>query len=585
MSINDSPNRLGRLLPLLLLAAVFAAYAPAIPGPYVWDDLSLIAQNPTLDDDGNLARYFFEDLGHFNQQPREMGFYRPLQALTFHLEVKIFGRNAAAQRIDNLLLHVIAVLALFGLARRLLRSDGWGFFAALLYAWHPLCTEQVCLIANRGGMLTGAFSLTALYCLARAAENRVGAAWHWYVLAGASQLAALLAKPEALVLVAPALAWLWLQPERPPRSRGFVTGILTGGLAALFAIWHWLVLGISHAHKAVAVPLPTRLLAVPFLTLHALQLSLLPVSLRAIRKVDLADWAAPSRLIPAMICWALILLLAWRLRRRSPAFAFATLLFAATMAPGSGVIALVRPVAEHYYYLPAAGACLMLAALFHLVSPSLAGRGQSGRASLIRCLAFVLAALFLLGTSNRATIWADPEQLWTDNVAKEPRSSEALNNLGTVAIEKGNATTAVAWFEKAVAANPANQKARLNLAHGLILLERLADAFAALQPVLQADPCQTKALLLLGRLLATSELPAARQTAEATQPAETCRAWIVLGEALGLENAGNAIAARLRYEHFLALSPRHPLAPAVRQRLAAGNRPASDPLPSLSEPF
>lgn len=581
MSINDSPNRLGRLLPLLLLAAVFAAYAPAIPGPYVWDDLSLIAQNPTLDDDGNLARYFFEDLGHFNQQPREMGFYRPLQALTFHLEVKAFGRQASAQRIDNLLLHVLAVLALFGLARRLLRSDGWGFFAALLYAWHPLCTEQVCLIANRGGMLTGAFSLTALHCLARAAENRVRAAWLWYLLAGAAQLAALLAKPEALVLVAPALAWLWLQPEKPPRSRYLTAGILTGGLAALFAIWHWLVLGISHAHKAVAVLLPTRLLAVPFLTLHALQLSLLPVSLRAIRKVDLADWAAPSRLIPAMIFWALVLLLAWRLRRRSPAFAFATLLFAATMAPGSGVIALVRPVAEHYYYLPAAGACLMLAALFRHA----ADYGQSARASLVRCLAFALAALFLLGTSNRAAIWADPEQLWADNVAKEPRSSEALNNLGTVAIEKGNATAAVAWFEKAVAANPANQKARLNLAHGLILLGRPADAFAVLQPVLQADPCQTKALLLLGRLLAASELPAARQTAEATQPTETCRAWIVLGEALGLENAGNANAARLRYEEFLALSPQHPLVPAVRQRLAAENRPVSDPLPSLSEPF
>ncbi len=526
----------------------------------MWDDVSLIEQNPTLDDARNIPRYFVEDLGLFNRDPRRMGFYRPLQALSFHLEVALFGRNAPLQRAINVAWHVLGAAALWLLAASLGLPRHWAFAAGLLFALHPLCTEQVCLVANRGGVLTGVLSLWTLALLARAIPHERGVRAGYLVAAAGCCLAALLAKPEALTLAAPAAAWVYL--ARPARRRDASTWLaavgIPGLLAIVFAIWHWVILNISHAHKAVVVEggLAVRLIAVPRLTLEALKLALLPIGLRPLRTFDYGVWSALPVAALATVAWVAIFALAWRLRRRTPAFAYATVMFAATMAPSAGLVPLVRPIAEHYYYLPTAAVAL-----------ALAGAGVAfGQRRATQVMLAVLLAVFAALTAHRAWVWRSEESLWADNLAQDPTNAQALNNLGTFYAEAGDTPRAFEMFSRSLAVSPGNLKARLNRAHLAVSIGKWDIAEEDVRLLLAADPCQTKTLVQLGRLGVLHPTPATEMWINDWRKQRACAAVIDVGAGLSLDELGRHVEARAAFDRFLAAAPNHPLAPAVRQR-------------------
>jgi protein O-mannosyl-transferase len=550
-----------RFAPIVLLLISFAVYAPALTAPYMWDDLSLIENNPTLDDHGNISRYFTSDLGLYNQHPRLMGFYRPLQALSFHIEVAVFGRNAPWQRAVNILLHGLAAIALYLIALSLLKSKTGAFFAGLLFAAHPLCSEQVCLVANRGGVATGALTLWTLALITRA--TGVGGKLKNTPLIAAAFLyvAALLFKPEPLTLFVPVAAWLLLaRPNRNGERKPWIaTAGMIAGLAAAYALWRWGFLGISHGHKSVNVDLLTRLLALPRLTLDALRLSLLPVGLRAIRSADYEALSALPGFFASTLIWLILLVLAWRRRREHPVFAFAAVFFATAIAPYSGLVALVRPVAEHYYYLPAAATCLALAGLGEVIS----------RKRLARCLLATLVVLFACATILRAFVWQNEERLWLDNALKEPANSQVLNNLGTVCAQRNDYDSAWLFFTQAASANPSNIKARLNRANVGIETGRHSEIIGDITDALLVDPCNRKALILLGRLVASKDQDAwAITDFKQRMERNPCAALGYVGAAMEYEKRGRKKRAAGYYRKFLEAAPGHPLAGSVRQSLA-----------------
>ncbi|HPM76993.1 MAG TPA: glycosyltransferase family 39 protein [bacterium] len=548
-----------RWFPFLLAALAFAVYARALPAPYLWDDVSLIEQNPAYDDHANLPLYFVEDLGHFNRDPRNMGFYRPLMALTFHVEVALFGRHAPGQRAINVLWHVLAAIAVWLLAQTLLRTRSGAAWAAALFAVHPLASEQVLLIANRCGLMAGALSLWTLVLFTRIIPPEGEP--HYDRLPGAMTLylLALLSKPNALVLIAPALAWLWL--ARPQQRRSIAAWLTVAlplaALAIFFVALHWGILQISHAHKAVNVDLPTRILAVPALTLDALRLALLPLGLRAVRSADYAAWTSPPAVGGAIAIWLLLLLVVWRLRKQTSAPLFGVVWFATTIAPAAGLVALVRPVAEHYYDLSAVGAMLALAGLGELLPAR----------KTVAVLAPAMLVFFTALTVDRAGDWRSEEALWRDNLNYEPNSSEVLNNLGSVYAERNRGEEALELFDRAAQANPGNTKARLNRAHQAIALGKYAGVLDDLTAVLQGDPCHTKALTHLGRLTILADDPAAAELAERLQHDLACAVFIDLGRGMAARETGRAAEAHAYYERFLAAIPDHPLAAAVRREM------------------
>ena len=140
---------------LVLLAAVLAAYANSLRCAFVFDDQSDIIDNSSIRHLWPLWDVFLV------RSARAPAFQsRPVVNLSFALDYAISGLNTPPYHLTNLVIHVLAGLALLGVVRRTLllprlrdrfgrASAALALAVALLWALHPLQTESVTYITQR----------------------------------------------------------------------------------------------------------------------------------------------------------------------------------------------------------------------------------------------------------------------------------------------------------------------------------------------------------------------------------------------------------------------------------------------------
>src|SRR5436190_20884027 len=133
----------------LLAAVTMFAYRPAWNGGFLWDDDDYIIKNDLLTAPDGLERIWFS-----LDSPSQ---YFPLVYTTFRFERALWGLNPAPYHIINILLHAANALLVWRLLNRLRVPGCW--FAAALFALHPVQVESVAWITERKNMLVCLFSL------------------------------------------------------------------------------------------------------------------------------------------------------------------------------------------------------------------------------------------------------------------------------------------------------------------------------------------------------------------------------------------------------------------------------------------
>jgi hypothetical protein len=152
-----TPKQKTRLPYLVLVLAVFAAYADVYHNAFVWDDVSLVVSNGSLRHWGGLIDIFTKTtLGPY---------YRPLQALVYFFIYQLFGLSQPAFHGANILIHALNVCLVFRLGCRLGFYRSASFTAALLWGVHPLWIEIVAVVAGTADLLVVTFLLTGLLAL------------------------------------------------------------------------------------------------------------------------------------------------------------------------------------------------------------------------------------------------------------------------------------------------------------------------------------------------------------------------------------------------------------------------------------
>ena len=193
--VTNHPNK---LFCLLLLASVVALYARFLSNPLVFDDLYFFM----LDNDGNqpVSSYRFELLQ-----------LRSLPYVTLAWTKAWFGLDLINFRIGNLLLHAGVVLTLFFFLTSLftavigdekkesLSPRMAAFFAALLFALHPVSTYAVAYLVQRSILMATLFSLLGLLAYTRGSV-RQSPVWLW--LSVPCYFFSVYAKEQAIMLPA-----------------------------------------------------------------------------------------------------------------------------------------------------------------------------------------------------------------------------------------------------------------------------------------------------------------------------------------------------------------------------------------------
>lgn len=541
-----------------------AAYSNSFRGVFVLDDVTAIAQNPSI-------RTLWPLTSIMNPPKNTALAGRPVANLTFALNYALapvdvrdvffdeprdprgtqrLQRNVRGYHALNLGLHLLAALTLFGIVKRTLsapafdgrfRTSAEGIATAVAAIWvvHPLTTGAVTYIVQRAESLMALCYLLTLYAAIRAAGG--GRRLWWTVGALAACLFGIGSKESMATVPVVVAVWDWLflrESWRETLARRWPL------YAALAGTWIPLGLILATAPRSASVGVGLHgvtpwsyLLTQGGVLLHYLRLVVVPWPLvldyewpvAAVTGNSLASVAAMSGLVSVTV---------WGIARRSP-WAMAGASFFLILGPTSSVVPIVTEVAaEHRMYLPLAA---LIAAVATLVvtawkrAPALC-RLQPEASRTIAAVAVIVAA-GSLGTATylRNADYEDMERLLRDTIKNRPLNSRARHNLGAVLIGQGRGAEAETQLREAVRLNPNFPESQTSLGVALAIQGRPAEALPFMQRAVTLEPRffvgwrnYAEALSSSGRFREAAE---AHRRALALQPDDprilTSLAWIL----------------------------------------------------------
>jgi hypothetical protein len=406
-----------RIVAFAIVAAIAAAYANVLHGPFIFDDGNAIVENEHIRSIWPLSQ-------SMTAPPQSVLVGRPLVCLSLALNYRFGQLDPLGYHLFNILTHMACALLLFAVIRLTLlipqRHRQWtdpaatwfAGAAALIWALHPLQTEAVSYVTQRTETMMSACLLLMLYALARTAESARN--FRWKVLAVAACAAGMGCKE--IMVVAPLLAilygWVFL-----PRRLG------KAAYGSVMATWLILPLELWNADMdsksgyGIKYVLPMDYLKTQAgVIVHYLRLAFWPSG----QTIDYFDWPlvhgiAPA-ILPGLFLLALLLFSAVACLHRSW-LGFLGAWFFLILGPTSSFLPNFTEIAaERRMYLPLASVVLVtLAVLWRLVPAAAA------RAALAAALAATLGGL----TIARNALYRSPVAIWSDAVAERPNNPRA----------------------------------------------------------------------------------------------------------------------------------------------------------------
>ena len=537
----------------IFVLATVAAYLNSLHGVMVFDDAGSIVDNPSIRRLGDLGAVFSPPANGTTVTGR------PLLNLSLAVNYAIGGLDVRGYHAVNILIHALAGLALFGIARRTLvlsldrgASLALGFAIALIWAVHPLQTESVTYIVQRAESLAGLFYLLTLYFFIRYVEERGvtrsdaapsktrsgppscvprsgtsegppgvppggtnesgrrGQA-PWATL---SVLACALGGATKEILVtAPVVVLLY--------DRSFLSGSFKAALrrrrgyyaclALTWAVLGFLALraGDRGATAAADAAHRTGYWLTQFQAIaHYLRLAFWPAPLVLDYGTRLAPSVAsvlPSLLLVAAVAAATLLAL---LRPGEPgsarrALGFCGGAFFAILAPTSIVPLLTEAMAEHRMYLPLAPLVAAVVTGGYSLLRRARGGGPGSIQPLFLWAAACLVAAVALGcaTVARNRDYRSELAIWRQTDSAWPHNPRVESDLGLALWHLGDAQGAIRHFQEALRLKPDSPNVLVNLGNTLDAVGRRAEALSALREALRLDPLAPEGHYDLGNIL------------------------------------------------------------------------------------
>ena len=495
-------------LGVIVVLAGLAAYANSFDGQLLLDDLPHIEHNKSI-----------QQLWPVWDCLRGR---RPVVNLSLAVNYAISGLRVGSYHAFNLGVHLLAGLTLFGIVRRTLTLSAWrpryagaapwlALAVALLWVLHPLNTQSVTYIIQRGESMMGLFYLLTLYCVIRGVGSSHGRLW----FAGAVAACALSMGCKAVALTAPVMVLAY--------DRVFLAGPggfrdvlrkrwpLYAGLAAT-----WLVLVACGVVRGVLMAPPEARATVGFgytgaspleyaltqpgVIVHYLRLAVWPHPL-------CLDYGWPivrtaSRIVPqAAVLLVLLAATVWALRRHAWV-GFLGLWFFGILSPTSSFIPIRDSAFEHRMYLSLAAVMVLAVVGGYAGCGAVAGRSSHPdrhRRWLCAALLVVVAVVFGWLTHRRNADYRSRVGMWRQIVALRPEHHRAYHNLGLALTEQKEFAEALASYRQALKLFSDQPETYYNVGIVLEKLGRKEEAVANYEEALRLRPDFPEAHINLGK--------------------------------------------------------------------------------------
>jgi len=495
----------------------FLIYSNSFHGPFAFDDFEQIVNNRFI----RITDLDSKSL--WDAALKSPGRNRPVANISLALNYYLGAYNVFGYHIFNILIHIFNGVLVFFVALILITQDlrlkpngpvmhaegsAVVFFtalaAALVFVAHPLQVQSVTYIIQRMNSMAVLFFFCAFLLYIHGRRTSIQRK-RWILFSGSllSWILALGSKPIAATL--PFIIWLyeWYFLQNMDRNwikRNYQYFL---GLAALLVLLILFYLGkhpidtLFEGYTGMNFTLSERILTEFRVVVFYLSLLFYPhpSRLNLIHDFSISHslFAPATTLFALLFILALLVLACYQANRRR-LFSFCIFWFFIHLVIESTVIG-IDLVFEHRLYLPMFGFTLFGAcALLALFS------NKTTWAILISVF-----IVFTLGTGTyiRNRVWQDNLTLWSDVIAKNPRSYKAHFNLGSDFIRQGKLDAAIAHFSQALRIKPRYDKAHTNLGIALERQGKIKQAIAHYYAALKINPGSAVAHYNIGVVLNT----------------------------------------------------------------------------------
>ena len=473
---GGAPGRLfagdgSQLFGLFLLIAVF--YFPATRAGFVWDDMIMTGSEAVRSWSGLWQLWFETETTYHPDNTRE-GHFWPLVYTTFWLEHKLWGYAPLGYHLTNLLLHCANCWLIWRLLRYLAVPGAW--FAAAIFAVHPVHVEAVVWVIARKDLLSTLFYLLAAFSWLRFMDAPKPGR---YALALGAYIAAMLSKTIVASLpVALLIAQWWRNGRITRRDMLRVLPFFVLGLAlALHDTFFY------QTREAVSFDysIPDRVLIASQALWFYLGKLLWPVDLAVIYP----RWAIDATALTAWL-WPLaalmVVALLWAFRRALGHGPLAgALFFAVTLAPVLGIFDSIYMqwsfVADRYQYLASLGVIAVVIGLVTHATRALTGPWRPATLAAAGALLLTFGVL----SWRQAGIYEDNITFNSHIISLNPAARDVWLNLGVALANADQDTEALAAAQQAIKLRPDSLRAYTNAGKALVALARYDEAEAVLR--------------------------------------------------------------------------------------------------------
>ncbi len=473
LPVSGRPPSTGGWAVAAVIAAVAALlYLPTVAFDFTLDDVHVVKENPVL------QRAWWWDAIAGSYWPDQLtdgaNNWRPLATLSWCFERWAAGGSEPLalrwHHASNVVLHGLAVLALFPIARRFCGSVQAAWVACALFAMHPAHTEVVPPLVGRTDLIAalGGFWMCAAFWRFRDTGGR-----HWLALSALAYAVGLGGKESAapLVLLLPLADLLWHgRSWRELLGRAGLAYLPLLAVAVLYAFARISVLGehtIVHAHAAPLAMIDRLsfagrntwvsawLLALPVRFHHLLTTVPSNAPFTFPQPVGLMRGLWPLLALPLWLGWVPLL-------QRVPTAALLWVAVLLPWLPTSGLLPVAGGVSLRFLFISTG-----FAACAAVVGAQFVVRRHSSYLPALRVSALIWSVVALGITWRQIPNWRDNRTFFRAVLSEEPRCYTANYALGTSFALTGDLVEARKWFRLAIdvaSDSPQSFRARENLA-------------------------------------------------------------------------------------------------------------------------
>lgn len=490
-----------------VLFLTFAAYAPSLRFDFVHDDRGQIVENPAVKSWRYLPQYFKRQVwaGVYPHDPGN--YYRPGFLLWLRLNDIIFGLHPWGWHLTTILLHLIATLLVYFLARRVLLEDFAAVVAALIFGLHPVHIEAVAWISGVTEPLSAIFFIFAFLChlKRRESQGRKGA---WLALALLFYAVAMLEKETVLVLPLLIIAFEWIYTENHVGERRW-RWLANRGMAALKPALPFLALVVPYlgirvmalegfSHPMTPMPLATVLVTVPSLIGFWIQHMICPVGLSTFYSYSAVENPSIENFTLPAMALMLVLLLGAVAARKSRSSGLALMWIILPLVPLLDIQVFAKNDFAHdrYLYLPSVGFAILAALAFERM-PATRNVVWGIPASRVGAL-LGLATLMAFGIVRESSYFRNNKSFYEHCWRTAPESTLAQINFAAELGESGRYPEALKLLNQLVTSEPANWNVVYNLGLTYYRLGRLEEAGDYFLRAIRLQPEAASAHMYLG---------------------------------------------------------------------------------------